>query len=191
MNITTRQNPFVSQKFASVQLKGHAEGMHMLGAERQIEPQIAELGVWGQDGFNLDLSVQGPVIEEGFEGRKHHSASVFFRNFPKDALPAHGGLKDGMKHKTWNSTMSYEDGILHLTQEQEVHRPGLFGFATPRIEKNEISVEIETNPDMTEIGEVRFEETTWEKNFFGNGYKNPEKVTDLEMDGFILLEQSR
>jgi len=190
MNISTNQSRFVSQKYASIQLEGHAEGMHMLGAEREIEPQLATMGVWGQDEFNLDLSVQGPVIEDGFEGRKNYSASVFFRDLPREALPANGGLKDGMRHKTWNSTMSYEDGVLSLTQEQEIHKPGVLGFLVPKVEKNEISVEIETNPDMTEIGEVRFEETTWEKKFFGDGFKNPERVTDLDMDGFILLDQS-
>ena len=115
MNVSP--SAFVSQKFRSHQLEGKALGMHTWGAERPIEPKDANLTFWGQDELNLDLSVAGPVIEEGFEGRSGYRSSVYFRDFPKEALPTNGGLKEGMNYEKGSSTMNYSDGTLTLTQD--------------------------------------------------------------------------
>jgi hypothetical protein len=187
MNI---QSAFVSQKFQSRQLDGKAQGMHAWGAERPIDPQNASLSVWGKDELNLDLSVGGPVIEKGFEDRGGYHSSVFFRGFPKEALPTNGGLKEGMHFENEHSSMSYSDGTLTVTKEETIFEPRFLGLGFRESEKNAITVEIETNPDMTEIGDVHYKEESRDKKFFG-GYELPETVTDLHIQDFQFAPDNR
>lgn len=186
MNISSS---FVSQKFQSRNLDGKAHGMHTWGAERPIDPQRASLSVWGQDELNLDLSVGGPVIEEGHEGQGGFHSSVFFRGFPKEALPTNGGLKEGMHFENERSSMSYSGGTLTLTQEEHLYRGG-FPLGVREIEKRNITLELETNPDMTEIGEVHYKEESQDRKLFG-GYREPETLTDLMIQDFQFAPEKR
>ena len=87
--------------------------------------------------------------------------------------------------------MSYSDGTLTMTQEEAIFKPGTLGFFFDKeAERNAITVEIETNPNMTEIGEVHYREESREKKFFG-GYDQPETVIDLHIQDFQLAPENR
>lgn len=187
MNVSSR-TPFPIHNYESRTTKGHVTGMNDWGTERPIEPQEVDLSVSGKDSMNLDVIISGVPTDEGVIDPEGYTSVAQFHGFPREALPVHGGLTEGVlyRNERGNQSMSYNDGTLTLTSEETHYKPGPFNLGIRETEINLTVVEVETNPELTKFGNLTYRETSRDKKLFG-GYEAPETITDLQAQDFYLL----